>query len=281
MSNMNDMGSLRTPICDLLGCRHPVIQTAMGYVAGADLVIGTTNAGGFGFLAGATIAADRIEAEILRVKRETDDQPFGLNFHMFQPNAQQLLDLAVKYRLRAVSYGRGPDKKVIGRLRDAGIVCMPTVGALKHAQKAIEMGANAITVQGGEGGGHTGSVPTTVLLPQVVDAVEVPVIAAGGFYDGRGLLAALAYGASGIAMGTRFLMTSDSKVPAETLQRYLATKDAEKIAISHLVDGMPQRMIPNEYLAMLEKASPMKRLRIALGLALQWKAETGMTTARP
>ncbi|GAB2467180.1 nitronate monooxygenase [Comamonas humi] len=272
--------SLRTPLCELLGCRYPIIQTAMGWVAGADLVAATTNAGGFGFLAGATIAADRIEAEILKVKRLTDDQPFGLNFHMFQPNAQQLLDLAVKHRLRAVSYGRGPDKKVIGRLRDADIVCMPTVGALKHAQKAIEMGANAITVQGGEGGGHTGSVPTTVLLPQVVDAVQVPVVAAGGFYDGRGLLAALAYGASGIAMGTRFLMTSDSKVPDLTLQRYVATRDAEKIAISHLVDGMPQRMIPNEYLAMLEKASPFKRLRIALNLALQWKAETGMTTGQ-
>ena len=277
---MSEVNALHTPLCDLLGCRYPIVQTAMGYVAGADLVIGTTNAGGFGFLAGATIHADKIEAEILRVKRETDDQPFGLNFHMFQPNAQQLLDLAVKYRLRAVSYGRGPDKRVIGRLRDADIVCMPTVGALKHAQKAIEMGANAITVQGGEGGGHTGSVPTTVLLPQVVDAVSVPVIAAGGFYDGRGLLAALAFGASGIAMGTRFLMTSDSKVPDATLQRYLATKDAEKIAVSHLVDGMPQRMIPNEYLSMLEKASPMKRLRIAVNLALKWKAETGMTTGQ-
>ena len=277
---MSEVNALRTPLCDLLGCRYPIIQTAMGWVAGSDLVAATTNAGGFGFLAGATIAADRIEAEILKVKRLTDDQPFGLNFHMFQPNAQQLLDLAVKHRLRAVSYGRGPDKKVIGRLRDAGIVCMPTVGALKHAQKAIEMGANAITVQGGEGGGHTGSVPTTVLLPQVVDAVDVPVVAAGGFYDGRGLLAALAYGASGIAMGTRFLMTSDSKVPDATLQRYVATRDAEKIAVSYLVDGMPQRMIPNEYLAMLEKASPMKRLRIALDLALRWKAETGMTTGQ-
>lgn len=271
---------LYTPLCELLGCRYPVVQTAMGWVAGADLVAATTNAGGFGFLAGATIAADRIEGEILKVKRLTDDRPFGLNFHMFQPNAQQLLDLAVKYRVRAVSYGRGPDKKVIGRLRDAGIVCMPTVGALKHALKAIEMGANAITVQGGEGGGHTGSVPTTVLLPQVVDAVQVPVIAAGGFYDGRGLLAALAYGAQGIAMGTRFLMTSDSKVPDATLQRYVQTRDAEKIAISYLVDGMPQRMIPNEYLSMLERASPLKRLRIALGLALQWKSETGMTTAQ-
>ena len=270
--------ALRTSLCDLLGCEYPVVQTAMGWVAGSSLVAATTNAGGFGFLAGATIAADRIEAEILRVKKLTDDRPFGLNFHMFQPNAQQLLDLAVKYKIRAVSYGRGPDKKTIGRLRDAGIVCMPTVGALKHAQKAIEMGANVITIQGGEGGGHTGSVPTTVLLPQVVDAVDVPVVAAGGFYDGRGLLSALAFGAQGIAMGTRFLMTSDSGVPQETLARYLAAKDAEKIRISHLVDGMPQRMIPNEYLAMLEKASPFKRVRIALSLALQWKAQTGMTT---
>lgn len=268
---------LRTPLCDLLGCEYPVVQTAMGWVAGSSLVAATTNAGGFGFLAGATIAADQIEAEILRVKKLTDDRPFGLNFHMFQPNAQQLLDLAVKYRLRAVSYGRGPDKKTIGRLRDAGIVCMPTVGALKHAQKAIEMGANAITIQGGEGGGHTGSVPTTVLLPQVVDAVQVPVVAAGGFYDGRGLLSALAFGAQGIAMGTRFLMTGDSGVPEVTLARYLASKDAEQIRISYLVDGMPQRMIPNEYLTMLEKASALKRLWIAVGLALQWKAQTGMT----
>ena len=274
---MTTSHALRTPLCDLLGCKYPVIQTAMGWVAGSSLVAATTNAGGFGFLAGATIAADEVEAEIIRVKELTGDQPFGLNFHMFQPNAHQLLDLAIEYKLRAVSYGRGPDKKVIGRLRDAGIVCMPTVGALKHAQKAIEMGANAITVQGGEGGGHTGSVPSTVLIPQVVDAVKVPVVAAGGFYDGRGLLAAMAYGAQGIAMGTRFLMTSDSGVPEVTLKRYLEARDAEKIQISYLVDGMPQRMIPNEYLSMLEKASPFKRLRIAVGLALQWKAQTGMT----
>ena len=269
--------ALHTPLCDLLGCRYPLVQTAMGWVAGPELVAATTNAGGFGFLAGATIAADRIEADILKVKQLTEDRPFGLNFHFFQPNAQQLLDLAVKHRIRAVSYGRGPDKKVIGRLREAGIVCMPTVGALKHAQKAIELGANVITIQGGEGGGHTGSVPTTVLLPQVVDAVKVPVVAAGGFYDGRGLVAALAYGAQGIAMGTRFLMTTDSGVPAATLDRYVKAKDAEKIRISHLVDGMPQRMLDNEYLQMLEKASGLQRLRIAIGSALQWKAQTGMT----
>jgi nitronate monooxygenase len=269
---------LRTPLCDLLGCPYPIVQTAMGWVAGAELVAATCNAGAFGFLAGATIPAERIENEILRVKQLTGDKPFGLNFHMFQPNAQQLLDLAIKHRLRAVSYGRGPDKKTIARLRDAGIVCMPTVGALKHAQKAIEMGANVITIQGGEGGGHTGSIPTTVLLPQVVDAVNVPVVAAGGFYDGRGLLAALAFGAQGIAMGTRFLMTTDSGVPEQTLKRYLEVKDADRIRVSHLVDGMPQRMIANEYLSMLEKATPVRRIMIALQSALQWKAQTGMTT---
>jgi len=272
------MSDFHTPLCDLLGCRYPIVQTGMGWVTGSELVAATTNAGGFGFLAGATIAADRIEAEIVSVRELTGDKPFGLNFHMFQPNAPQLLDLAVKHRIRAVSYGRGPDKKVIGRMRDAGIVCMPTVGALKHALKAIEMGANVITIQGAEGGGHTGSVPTTVLLPQVVDAVQVPVVAAGGFYDGRGLLAALAYGAQGIAMGTRFLMTSGNRVPAATLERYLKAKDAETIQVSYLVDGMPQRMIPNEYLAMLEKASPLRRLQIALQLALRYKMQTGMTS---
>lgn len=270
---------LQTPLCELLGCRYPIVQTAMGWVAGAELVAATCNAGGFGFLAGATIPAARIEGEIERVKALTGDKPFGLNFHMFQPNAQQLLDLAIRYKLRAVSYGRGPDRKTIARLRDAEIVCMPTVGALKHAQKAIELGANAVTVQGGEGGGHTGSVPTTVLLPQVVDAVQVPVVAAGGFYDGRGLLAALAYGASGIAMGTRFLMTTDSGVPPETLERYLAVRDAERVRVSHVVDGMPQRMIENAYLAMLERASPLRRLLIALRSAREWKAQTGMTAA--
>jgi NAD(P)H-dependent flavin oxidoreductase YrpB (nitropropane dioxygenase family) len=273
------MPDIHTPLCDLLGCRYPIVQTGMGWVTGSELVAATTNAGGFGFLAGATIAADRIEAEIVRVRELTGDRPFGLNFHMFQPNAAQLLDLAVKHRIRAVSYGRGPDKKVIGRLRDAGIVCMPTVGALKHALKAIEMGANVITIQGAEGGGHTGSVPTTVLLPQVVDAVQVPVVAAGGFYDGRGLLAALAYGAQGIAMGTRFLMTTDNLVPAQTLERYVKARDAEKIRVSYLVDGMPQRMIPNEYLATLERASPLRRLGIALRFAMQYKAQTGMTSA--
>ncbi|WP_211455094.1 NAD(P)H-dependent flavin oxidoreductase [Collimonas antrihumi] len=267
---------LNTPLCDLLGCRYPIVQTAMGWVADARLVAATGNAGGFGFLAGATIEPERLELEIRKVK-DLSDAPFGLNFHMFQPNAQEAINLAIKYRLRAVSYGRGPDAEAIGRLKSAGVICMPTVGAVKHAQKAIELGADVVTVQGAEGGGHTGSVPTTLLLPQVLDAVKVPVVAAGGFYDGRGLAAALAYGAAGIAMGTRFLMTKESPVPSATLQRYVQVRDASAIRVSHAIDGMPQRMIDNSYLLELEQAGALRRLLLALGTAQRWRRHTGMS----
>lgn len=271
--------TLHTPLCDLLGCRYPVVQTAMGWVADAKLVAATCNGGGFGFLAGATILPDRLEAEIQKVMALTD-QPFGLNFHMWQPNAAQVVDLIVEYsnRIRAVSYGRGPDKATIRRIKDAGVICMPTVGALKHAQNAIALGADVITIQGGEGGGHTGSVPTSILLPQVLDAVKVPVVAAGGFHDGRGLAAALACGAVGIAMGTRFLMTSDSPVPDATKVHYVGVKDVAKIRVSHAVDGMPQRHIDNPFLLRLEADSGITRVVMALRCAWKWKERTGMTT---
>src|SRR5882757_1268431 len=271
-------GILHTALCERLGCRYPIVQTAMGWVADAKLVAATSNAGGFGFLAAATIQADKLEAEILKVRALTD-RPFGINFHMFQPNAQQVIDLTIKHRLRAVSYGRGPDARTIGRFKQAGVLCMPTVGALKHAQKAVELGADIITVQGAEGGGHTGSVPTTLLLPQVLDAVKVPVVAAGGFYNGRGLAGALAFGAAGIAMGTRFLMTAESPVPRATLQKYLDAKDPSKIRASTAVDGMPQRMIDNPYLLRLESGGLLHRLFVALNSAWQWRAHTGMSIA--
>ena len=266
--------SLPTPLTAMLGCRHPVVQTAMGWVADARLVGATCNAGAFGFLAGATLRPDAVEAEIVKVRSLTE-QPFGINFHMSQPNASQIVDLAIRHRLRAVSYGRGPDRQSIRRLKDAGIVCMPTVGALKHAQKAVELGADVVTVQGSEGGGHTGSVPTTVLLPQVLDAVQVPVVAAGGFYDGRGLAAALAYGAAGVAMGTRFLMTRESPVPAATLARYLAAREPEAIRVSTALDGLPQRMLDNALLHRLEAAGTLHRVALALHSAWRWHAHGG------
>jgi NAD(P)H-dependent flavin oxidoreductase YrpB (nitropropane dioxygenase family) len=274
------MSALRTPLTELLGCRYPIVQTAMGWVADSKLVIATSNGGGFGFLAAATMSTELLAREIAAVRAGTDAR-FGVNFHMFQPNAAEVIELVLKNadRVRAVSYGRGPDGKTIKRFKDAGVLCMPTVGALKHAQKAVELGADIITVQGAEGGGHTGSVPTTLLLPQVLEAVRVPVVAAGGFHSGRGLAAALAYGAAGIAMGTRFLMTSDSPVPRETLQKYLDVREPAQIRASTAVDGMPQRMIDNPFLLKLESGGLLRRLYVALSSAWRWRAHTGMSVA--
>jgi NAD(P)H-dependent flavin oxidoreductase YrpB (nitropropane dioxygenase family) len=274
------MSPLDTPLTKLLGCRYPIVQTAMGWVADAKLVSASTNAGAFGFLAAATMSTAELEAAIAQVRGACSGR-FGVNFHMFQPNAREVIDVILKNqdRVRAVSYGRGPDAATVKRFKDAGVLCMPTVGALKHAQKAVQLGADIITIQGAEGGGHTGTVPTTLLLPQVLDAVKVPVVAAGGFYNGRGLAGALAFGASGIAMGTRFLMTAESPVPRATLQRYLDIREPAQIRASTAVDGMPQRMIDNDYLLKLESGGALKRLLTALASAWRWKARTGMSTA--
>ncbi len=185
---------LNTDLCQLLGCRYPIIQTAMGWVADPNLVAATCNAGGFGFLAGAVMTPQQVEQGIQQIQSKTQ-QPFGVNFHMYAPGAEQIIDICIRYKVRAVSYSRSPAKALVKKLKQAGVVCIPTVGALKHAEKAVEMGADAVVVQGSEGGGHTGSVSSMILLPQVVDALNVPVVAAGGFQDGRGRVSALAMGA--------------------------------------------------------------------------------------
>jgi NAD(P)H-dependent flavin oxidoreductase YrpB (nitropropane dioxygenase family) len=265
--------ALSTPLFRTLGSRYPVIQTAMGWVSRPELVAASCNAGAFGFLAAATLRADEVGPAIDAVRARTD-QPFGVNFHMFQPGAAQIVETICAKRVRAVSFGRGPDKAAIKRFRDAGVLCIPTIGAVRHAQKMIELGVDAVTVQGGEGGGHTGSVATTVLLPQVLDAVKVPVVAAGGFSDGRGLAAALAFGAQGIAMGTRFLMTQECPVPEATKGRYVSAK-TDDIVVTTRIDGIPQRMIRNEVLARLENATGASLLLSALGNALAVRRMTG------
>lgn len=270
------MGMLHTRLCDLLGCKYPIIQTAMGWVSGPELVAASGNAGGFGFLAGATIPADEIEREIQKTKALTD-APFGVNFHMYQPNAADIVDLVIRHEVRAVSYSRSPGAGMIERLKEHGVKCVPTIGLPKHAIKAVQLGADAVTVQGGEGGGHTGSVPTSLLIPQVVDAVgdKVPVVAAGGFKDGRGLVAALAWGADGIAMGTRFLMAKESSPPQATKQRYVDCDNPSDIIVSKAIDGLPQRMISNETLLRLERANPMHKFFIALANGLRFRKVTG------
>lgn len=267
---------LETKLTELLDCQYPIVQTAMGWVADPKLTAGTCNAGGFGFLAGATIPPEEMERDILATKALTDKN-FGVNFHMYQPNASEIVELVIKHGVKAVSYSRSPGKDMVARLKDNGVVCMPTIGLPKHAVKAIEMGADAVTVQGGEGGGHTGAIPTSLLIPQVVDAVggQVPVVAAGGFKDGRGLVAALAWGAEGIAMGTRFLMTQESPVPVVTKQSYVDCMNPGNIVVSKAMDGLPQRMIMNQMLSELEKAGAAKKLVIALINGLKFRKFTG------
>ncbi|PVA05736.1 NAD(P)H-dependent flavin oxidoreductase [Thalassorhabdomicrobium marinisediminis] len=274
------MSGLNTDLTRLLGCRVPVVQTAMGWVAEPQLVIATTRAGGFGFLAGASIPPGQVEAQIAEVEAGCDGK-FGVNFHMFQPNADEIISAILNHagRIRAVSYGRGPDAATIAKFKAAGILCMPTVGAVKHAVKAVELGADIITMQGGEGGGHTGAVPTSLLLPQVLDAVDVPVVAAGGFHDGRGLAAALAWGAQGIAMGTRFLLTTDSPVARDTLAVYLQTGDPSVIRVTRAVDGLPQRFIANDKLEHLEGMSGPARLMASLRHGFAYGRANGMGVA--
>lgn len=269
------MSALRTPLTERLGCRHPIIQTAMGWIAEPQLVAAASEAGAFGFLGAAVMTPPELRTKIADLRRRTE-RPFGVNFHGFQPGAAEIVEIIIANReqVRAVSFGRGPDARMIGRFRDAGILCVPTVGAVKHARKMVELGCDMITVQGGEGGGHTGSVPTTVLLPQVLDSVDVPVIAAGGFADGRGLAAALAWGAAGIAMGTRFLMTAESPVPDATKQRYLKA-GTDDILLSSKVDGLPQRMVRSPLLDRIERAGRLSMWLRAVESGLAMKRRTG------
>ncbi len=266
---------LATIMTAMLGCRLPVIQTAMGWIAEPQLVAATAEAGGFGFLGAAVMTPAEAGAKIASLRQLTD-KPFGVNFHMFQPGAADLVEIILSHRdqVRAVSFGRGPDAAMIGRFRDAGILCVPTVGALGHAQKMASLGVDMLVVQGGEGGGHTGAVATTVLLPQILDSVDLPIVAAGGFADGRGLAAALAYGAAGIAMGTRFLMTRDSPVPEAIKARYVFASTAD-IEVTRAVDGMPQRMIRNTRLARLTAGGAIASWRNAIAAGFEMKRSTG------
>jgi NAD(P)H-dependent flavin oxidoreductase YrpB (nitropropane dioxygenase family) len=266
---------LRTIMVERLGCRWPIVQTAMGWVAEPALVAASCEAGAFGFLGAAVMTPDEAREKLLQVRRATD-RPFGVNFHSFQPGASDIVDLIIANRdqVRAVSFGRGPDAKMIGRFKDAGILCVPTVGAVKHAQKMAELGVDMVNVQGGEGGGHTGSVPTTVLLPQVLDAVKIPVIASGGFADGRGLVAALAYGAVGIAMGTRFLLTRESPVPETAKAAYLKA-GTDNIIVTTKLDGIPQRMVRTPLMDRIERSGRLSMWLRAFEASLEMKKQTG------
>ncbi|MFD4180170.1 NAD(P)H-dependent flavin oxidoreductase [Rhodococcus sp. NPDC058514] len=265
---------LRTPLTELVGIEHPIVQTGMGWVSGPRLTAATANAGGLGILASATMTYDELEAAIKKTKQLTS-KPFGVNIRADATDAQQRIDLLIREKVKVASFALAPKKDLISKLKDNGVVVVPSIGAAKHAVKVASWGADAVIVQGGEGGGHTGAVATTLLLPSVLDAVDIPVIAAGGFFDGRGLAAALSYGAAGVAMGTRFLLTSDSAVPESVKQEYLK-RDLQGTTVSRKVDGMPHRVLNTDLVNSLEKSSYARGLIAAARNAPKVRAMTGM-----
>jgi NAD(P)H-dependent flavin oxidoreductase YrpB (nitropropane dioxygenase family) len=260
---------LMTRLTALVGIEHPVVQTGMGWVAGARLVSATANAGGLGILASATMTIDELAAAITKVKAATD-RPFGVNIRADAADAGDRVDLMIREGVKVASFALAPKPELIARLKEAGSVVIPSVGAAKHARKVAGWGADAVIVQGGEGGGHTGPVATTLLLPSVLDAVDIPVVAAGGFFDGRGLAAALSYGAAGVAMGTRFLLTSDSTVPDAVKQRYLKAA-LDGTVVSTRVDGMPHRVLRTGLVERLESGSRVRGFTAAVGNAAKFK----------
>ena len=269
------MTTLTTPLTRLVGVAHPIVQTGMGWVAGPRLVAATAEAGGLGILASATMTYDELVAAIAETKGRTA-KPFGVNLRADAADASRRVDLLIAEGLRVASFALAPKQEFICRLKAAGIVVVPSIGAAKHARKVADWGADAVIVQGGEGGGHTGGVATTLLLPSVLDAVDIPVIAAGGFFDGRGLAAALSYGAAGVAMGTRFLLTKESTVPDSVKQEYLA-RGLDGTVVTARVDGMPHRVLRTELVDHLEHASRATALWHAVRNAQRFKRMTGLS----
>ncbi|MER7936555.1 MULTISPECIES: nitronate monooxygenase [unclassified Streptomyces] len=266
---------METALTRLVGVRHPVVQTGMGWVAGPRLVSAAANAGALGILASATMTLDQLRAAIAEVRCRTD-APFGVNLRADAADAGDRVRLIVDGGVRVASFALAPSPGLIAELKAAGVLVIPSVGARRHAEKVAAWGADAVIVQGGEGGGHTGEVATSVLLPQVVDAVRIPVVAAGGFFDGRGLVAALAYGAAGVAMGTRFLLTSDSTVPDAVKARYLAAT-VKDVTVTRAVDGLPHRMLRTPLVDSLENTGRTRRLLRAVRHAAVFRRLSGLT----
>jgi NAD(P)H-dependent flavin oxidoreductase YrpB (nitropropane dioxygenase family) len=266
---------IRTPLTELIGIRHPIVQAAMGYVSGPRLAAATSNAGGLGLIASATMSLAELEDAIKETAGRTA-APFGVNLRADAPDAAERVRLIIAGRVRVASFALAPKPELIAALKDAGVITIASVGARRHAEKVAAWGVDAVIATGGEGGGHTGPVPTSLLIPQVTSAVDIPVIAAGGFFDGRGLVAALAYGAAGIAMGTRFLLTSDSPVADPVKQVYLAAGLTGTVVTSKL-DGVPHRVLRTTMVDRLERGGRLAGLLRAAGNAAAFRGLSGLS----
>jgi len=266
---------MRTALTGLLGIRHPIVQAAMGYVSGPRLAAATSNAGGLGQIASATMSLAELDDAISETAGRTA-APFGVNLRADAPDAAERVRLIVGRRVPVASFAQAPKPELIAALKEAGVVTIASVGARRHAEKVAAWGVDAVIATGGEGGGHVGAVPTSLLIPQVAAAVDIPVIAAGGFFDGRGLVAALAWGAAGVAMGTRFLLTSDSPVPDAVKQVYLAA-GLDGTVVTRRVDGVPHRVLRTTMVDHLERGGRAGALLRSARNAARFRAAGGLS----
>jgi len=252
------MARIRTPICERLGIEHPVFQAGMGWVARADLAAAVSEAGGLGVVgAGSTMDGEQLRAEIRRV-RDLTDKPFGVDILFatvraegervarYTDTVQGMVEAVLDERVPVLVSGLGSPAAVVPAAHERGIYVMSVVGAVRHAQKAVSDGVDAVIATGMDGGGHVGRIGTAALIPAVVDAVEVPVLAGGGLADGRGLAAALAFGAQGVWMGTRFIATAESR-SHDNYKHRIADTDVAGTVVTRAHSGKPCRLIDNDF----------------------------------
>ena len=236
---------MKTKITELLGIEYPVVQGAMAWIAEHHLAAAVSKAGGLGIIAGGAAPVDYIRDEI-RKARAITDKPLGLNIMLLSPNADDLAQLAIDEKIEVLTTGAGNPGKYMANWKQAGIKVMPVVASVALAKRMERAGADAVIAEGMEGGGHIGELTTMTLVPQVCDAVNIPVLAAGGIADGRGIAAALMLGACGVQCGTRFLVAEECTVHQNYKNKILKAKDIDTIATGKRL-GHPVRCLKNPF----------------------------------
>ncbi len=236
---------MQTRLTKLLGTKYPIIQGGMAWIADAILASAVSEAGGLGVISAMNADAEWVRSEILRCRTMTD-KPFGVNIMLMSPHAAEVAKMVAEERVPVVTTGAGNPSKYIARWKEAGVKVLPVVASTALARLVERAGADAVIAEGGESGGHVGDLTTMALVPQVADAVRIPVVAAGGIADGRGVVAAFALGACGVQMGTRFLVAKECRVSDEYKKKVLEAKDISTMVTGRRL-GHPVRAIKTEY----------------------------------
>lgn len=235
---------MKTRITELLGIEYPIIQGGMAWVAEAHLAAAVSNAGGLGLLGGASAPAEVIR-DMIRQCRELTDKPFGVNVMLMSPYAREVAQVVVEEKVEVVTTGAGNPAVYLPMWKEAGVKVIPVVASVAHAKLMEKAGVDAVVAEGTESGGHIGEATTMTLVPSVVDAVNIPVIAAGGIADGRGMAAAFMLGAEGVQVGTRFVATTEAVVHQNYKDRIVKAKDIDS-AVTGRSHGHPVRCLRNQ-----------------------------------